>query len=128
MRIALILCTLIILGGCATSPGTWWDQEWEPLHVQVDSTQVTYQWTPPTSGSTVVYYDMETTLGQHFTATRAKKRITVPADSPHRVRVRGVDAHGVTGPWSVYSNTWPGISEADTLDIDNPVGEREWQR
>lgn len=114
-----ILLTLA-MAGCASPRRT--SQYLPPLQHAVDSTSVTYTWTPPVDGTLVSYYLLECTTGQQWIASRAKLRITVPADTPHRVKVRGTDEHGVTGPWSAYSEEWPGRSERDTLEIDNPIG------
>lgn len=117
-----ILMTLVLYSGCAGSRNQWADSPL-PGYDTVDSTEVTYTWTPPTSGSLVHHYLVQATTGQEWIAPRAKKRITVPAASPHRVRVRGVDHQGTAGPWSMYSDSWPGRSERDTLERRD-----EWQR
>ena len=120
MRCIVALIGLILLGGCATAT----DTRWKPLPVatEVDSTTVTYYWDTPTTGTPVEYYLLESSSGQEWTASRAKRRITVPADTPHRVRVRGVDADSITGTWSVWSDEWP--TRADDL----PDRREEWQR
>jgi hypothetical protein len=115
----------LAMGGCATPRDMWWDSQWEPISTAVDSTTVTYYWDPPTTGTPVEWYLLESTNGQEWTTPRAKLRITVPADTPHRVRVLGVDADGNAGPWSEYSREYPGIAGSDTVDIDNPIGRNE---
>jgi len=100
------------LTGCAGTGNRWVDSEWlVPTTTSVDSTQCTYTWTPPTTGTPVTHYLLQSTTGQEWIAPRAKLRITVPADMPHRVRVQGVDADSIAGPWSAYSATWPGRAD-----------------
>ena len=60
-----------------------------------------YQWTPPTTGTPVVYYETETlsrvSTNSIYVLRAVKTNILV--------RVRGVDAAERTGPWSSWSDT-----------------------
>lgn len=77
----------------------------------MDTVQVTFMWRAPTTGSEVVYYEVETSEGWIFTTDHissygggGKIRVPFTSHGP-RIRVRGVDANGVRGPWSEWSDT-----------------------
>lgn len=91
----------------------------------VDSTSITLQWTAPTTGTPVVYYELVCVTGQVDICLRNKRRINVPTGIPNRARVRGVDASGHAGPWSVWSDDFWAFHDGEYIDIDNPVNPLE---
>lgn len=81
-----------------------------PLTVASAPLNVTYTWTPPTTGAACVSYDVERSLDggatwQMFTTTTAPSAVVLAPDlTPILVRVRGVDALGRKGAYSDPSN------------------------
>lgn len=72
---------------------------------------VTYTWTAPTTGSPVISYDVEitnngTTWTSYAVATTTSVSVTVQELQMVQIRVRGKDALGRPGPWSVASDPW----------------------
>jgi hypothetical protein len=75
------------------------------------SVEVTYTWTPPSSGTPVDHYIVELSVnGSPFyqidTSTSNTITITVPVDETHQVRVAGVDASDRQGPYSESSDPY----------------------
>jgi hypothetical protein len=72
---------------------------------------VTYNWTAPTSGSTVVNYVVQKsesggTWTQVGTATSTSYVLAATAGVPVQIRVAGVDAQTRQGVWSVASDSY----------------------
>lgn len=77
----------------------------------IDTMSVSYQWSAPTTGSTVDHYVVEheingsnswTTEGQTDTNSYT---LELTVGQSHRIRVAAVDAEGRQGPWSVPSDS-----------------------
>ena len=100
------------------------DRGWTgPLEneASVDSVDVVYSWTPPESGTVVVYYECEWSHGQTDISVRNKHRFTIPDSTKTRLRVRGVDANNRSGPYSNWSKYYPERdARGDTIDIHDP--------
>lgn len=72
---------------------------------------VTYTWTPPTSGSSVDHYVVEVSVNggpfyQVDTATSNTYTFGAPASDSHQIRVAGVDAQDRQGPFSEPSEPY----------------------
>jgi hypothetical protein len=72
---------------------------------------VTYNWTPPTEGSPVVYYVVEHSVNggpfvQIATATSTSYTLSATIGDTHQIRVAGVDAQDRTGPFSDPSDPY----------------------
>lgn len=76
------------------------------------TTNVTYTWTAPTTGSPVVSYEVErstdngSTWTLYTTTTSPSAAVAAPALQTIIVRVRGADSLGRKGPWSVNSDPY----------------------
>jgi hypothetical protein len=75
------------------------------------TTNVTYTWTAPTTGSTAVGYEVETSVdggafALYTTTTSPSAVVAVQALTTVIVRVRGVDSLGRKGPYSVNSDPY----------------------
>jgi len=96
MRTARIVIAVMLLGVFALA--------------QTTSMQFTYNTTAPTTGSPVATYEWQassnggTTWADAGTSTTLSKAITLAVGQTYVVRVRGVDAQGRSGPWSVASD------------------------
>ena len=83
-----------------------------PLSVTAQTTNVTYTWSAPTTGSTPVSYEVErsldsgTTWTLYTTTTAPSAVVAAPALQPILVRVRAVDALGRKGTYSVSSDPY----------------------
>jgi len=71
-----------------------------------DGGVVTATWSRPTEGSPVVVYQIEIEAAATWPDTTFRIPVPVAADSL-RGRVRGVDAQGRAGPWSVWCGWYP---------------------
>lgn len=83
-----------------------------PLLVSGQTTTITftYSWTPPTTGSPVHHYEVQTSTDAGVTwstrgaPTTASMALTLNVGSTYLVRVRAVDAQNRPGPWSASSD------------------------
>lgn len=83
------------------------------IPVTAGSPAVTASWDPPTEGSPVVFYVLEIyEAGALFLSEQVyETSYLIPAgvfqaNVPYTARVRGVDAQGRTGPWSLWSDEY----------------------
>jgi hypothetical protein len=91
----------VILVLLAATPAAW-------AQTSVD---ITYTWTPPTTGSAVHHYVVEVSVAgspyyQVDTVTSNTYTFTAPIGETHQVRVAGVDAQDRQGPYSQPSDPY----------------------
>lgn len=73
--------------------------------------QVNYSWTAPTTGSPVVFYEVQHSINngnwtQVGTSNDNSYTLTATVGQSHRIRVRGVDDEDREGPWSEASDPY----------------------
>ena len=92
-----------------------------PSFAQTTAINVTYQWTPPTTGSAVHHYVVEysanagSTWAQVAAPTTNSVSLSLTVGGTYIVRVAGVDAQSRQGPYSAHSDPYtpdPGAPSA----------------
>lgn len=126
---ATLLCLAILTTtGCSTLRQDGWSRLGDLVPAErdstelsespnavVDSVEVVYHWTAPTTGSPVHHYVCEWDHGQTDITISNKHRFTIPVIPRTRLRVAGVDSSDHQGPWSKWSEFYP---ERDRTDYD----------
>ncbi|RLG95346.1 hypothetical protein DRO27_03785 [Candidatus Bathyarchaeota archaeon] len=86
----------------------------------MDTVMVTFVWEAASTGTDAVYYVVETSEGWRYECRKlnrwgdGKMRVPFHNGKPGRIRVAGVDADGVQGPWSEWSDLYaPGRPDVE---------------